>query len=114
GDNGTTLVLVDGSTSGYQVQLATNAFSQITAATNAPPSGGGSVYAFYGADRLDMLDGFMVFNQPGTRNFYSTYNNEIVFDALFFAAKNGYSDNLVCRLLLEKKNLGFVSRVVWI
>src|SRR6185437_14568271 len=30
GDNGTTLVLVDGSTAGYQVELATNAFSQIT------------------------------------------------------------------------------------
>lgn len=94
-DNGTTLVLVDGSASGYQVNLTTNAFSPISEATNAPPSAGGGVYAFYGATRCDILDGFMLFNQPGTRNFYSTYNNEIVFDALYFAAKNGYSDNLV-------------------
>jgi hypothetical protein len=50
-----------------------------------------------------MIDGFMVFNQRGTRNFYSTLNNEIVFDSLFFAAKNGYSDNLVTLIVTRRE-----------
>ena len=100
-DNGTTLVLVDGTANGYQVALATNAFSPISEANNAPPSP--QVYAFYGADRNDMIDGFMVFNQPGTRNFYATYDNEIVFDSLYFSAKNVYSDPLVSVLCTRRE-----------
>lgn len=92
-DNGTTLVLVDGTVDGYQIDLTSRAFSRISEATNSPPSP--NVYAFYGADRVDAIDGYLLFNQPGTRNFYSTYLNEIVFDSTYFAAKNAYSDNLV-------------------
>jgi hypothetical protein len=61
------------------------------------------VFAFYGADRVDIIDGFMVLNQPGTRNFYSTYLNEVKFDSLFFAAKNGYSDNLVTIIVMKRE-----------
>jgi len=93
-DNGSTLVLVDGTTAGYQVRFGTSTLVPISESTNSPTVSG-AVFAFYGADRADVLDGYLLFNQPGTRNFYSTYNNEVVFDALFFAAKNGYSDNLV-------------------
>lgn len=102
-DNGTTLVLVDGSTNGYQVTLTTNAFSPISPAANSPPPLGGGVYAFYGADRVDMIDGFMLLNSPDTQNFYSTYNNEIVFDALYFASKNGYSDLLVTVIVTRRE-----------
>lgn len=114
-DNGTTAVIVDGSANGYQISLANNAFSQISEATNGPPSGSGAVYAFYGANRVDMLDGYMLFNQPGTQNFYSTYNNEIVFDALYFAAKNGYSDILVAVIvtLREIYLIGQRTTEIW-
>lgn len=107
-DNGTTLVLVDGSTRGWQIDLITNTFSEITAATNAPDPLSGAVYGFFGADRVDIIDGFIVLNQPNTRNFQSTYLNEIVFDALFFAAKNGYSDNLVT-ILVTKREIWLVG-----
>lgn len=100
-DNGTTLILVDGSPNGYQIDLATNAMTPINAANNSPPST--STFAFYGADRVDMLDGFTVLNQPGTQNFYSSYDNEPVFDALYFAAKNGYSDNLVTIIVTRRE-----------
>ena len=50
-----------------------------------------------------MIDGFLLFNQPGTRNFYVTYNNEVVFDATYFAAKNGYSDNLVAVIVSRRE-----------
>ena len=94
-DNGTSMVLVDGTPNGYEIDLTTVAFTPISEANNEPPPDTDAVYAFYGADRIDVLDGYLILNQPGTRNFYSTYNNEVVFDALYFAAKNGYSDNLV-------------------
>lgn len=112
-DNGTTLALVDGSSGGYQVALATRAFSAISAANNSPP--GPAVYAFYGADRIDALDGYLLLNQPGTRNFYSTYNNELVFDATYFAAKNGYSDNLVSVIVMRREIwlLGQRTSEIW-
>src|SRR5579862_158879 len=115
-DNGTTLILVDGSDQGYQVDLTTNAFSPINSTNNSPdPPVAGAVFAFYGADRVDIIDGFIVLNQPGTRNFYSTYLNEMKFDALFFAAKNGYSDNLVsiCVTKREIWLIGERTSEVW-
>jgi hypothetical protein len=103
-DNGTTLVIVDGSALGYQVDLVSNQLKPINAVNNNPdPPTAGAVFAFYGADRVDIIDGFMVLNQPGTRNFYSTYLNEVKFDSLFFAAKNGYSDNLVTIIVMKRE-----------
>jgi hypothetical protein len=112
-DNGTKLVIVDGSPNGYEVDLTTHVMTPINAANNSPPPT--SVFAFYGADRVDMVDGFMLFNQPGTRNFYSTYENEIVFDSLFFAAKNGYSDNLVTVVVARREIwlLGERTAEIW-
>ena len=102
-DNGTTLVLVDGSQLGWQIDLATRVMTQITEATNAPPPASLAVYAFYGADRVDIIDGYFVLNQPGTRNYYATYNNEVVFDALYFAAKNGFSDTLSSLIVTRRE-----------
>lgn len=102
-DNGTTMILVDGTSSGYQVSLSTQAFSPISESTNAPTQASTDVYGFFGADRVDILDGFLLLNQPGTRNFYCTQNNNVVFDALNFAAKNGYSDNLVVAVVTARE-----------
>lgn len=81
-DNGNYLVLVDGSVNGYTVELSTNTFSQI------------SDVNFLGADKVDYIDTFMVFNQPGTRNFYTTLSNVLTFDPLYFAGKVGSPDKL--------------------
>lgn len=107
-DNGVTAVLVDGSANGYQIDLATNVMTPITEAANEPPPEFGSVYAFYGANRVDIVDGFMVFNEPNTGNFYSTYDNEIIFDSLYFASKNSYSDNLVS-LIVSKRAIWLIG-----
>lgn len=119
-DNGTSLVLVDGTGNGYEVDLTTLAFSQISEANNGPPPdpyipADSPVYAFYGADRVDILDGFLIFNEPGTRNFYCTYNNEVVFDATYFAAKNGYSDNLVAPIVTDREIwlIGAKTTEIW-
>ena len=83
-DNGTTIVLVDNSANGYTIDLATNAFAQIS-----DPTG-----TFNGATRVDYIDTFILWNMPGTINFGSTLSNEITFDALYFAGKTDYPDLL--------------------
>lgn len=62
-DNGLVLCIVDGSTTGYVVDLATRAFGTINSA------------AFYGADRVDYVDTYFVFNRPGTTQFYISVGN---------------------------------------
>lgn len=62
-DNGQCLVLVDGSAQGYAVRLSDRAFGQIV-----DP-------AFYGADRVDYLDTYFVFNRPATAQFYICLSN---------------------------------------
>lgn len=99
-DNGTTLVLVDGSPNGYQINLSSNVMTRISAANNSPSSP--QVYAFYGANRVDIIDGFLLFNYPGTQSFYSTYGNAVQFDATWFSEKNGYSDKLVSVIVTHR------------
>lgn len=87
-DNGTTIVIVDGSVNGYMVPID---------ATSTP----GSLQliddpAFYGANRVDFIDTFLIFNQPNTNNFYTTTSNVVTpFDPTYFAAKEGWNDRLV-------------------
>lgn len=102
-DNGTTAVLVDSTTTGYQIDLTTRVMTTITAATNGPPPAALSVYEFNGGTRVDVMDGYIVVNDRGTRNFRSTYLNQIIWDALFFAAKNGFSDNLVAAVCQKRE-----------
>ncbi len=89
-DNGVYLVIVDGSTQGYTIKLADNSFALLTDSTGT----------FVGADVVDFIDTFFLFNKPGTNVFYSTIASALsggypTFDATYQAAKNGWVDNLV-------------------
>ena len=79
-------VLVDGPY-GYLYNIATQQFTQI-----ADPD-------FLGADRVAYIDGWWIFNQPGTQTFYTNYQQySTSFSGtlgLNFALKDGASDNLV-------------------
>ncbi len=81
-DNGIDLVLVDGTPKGYTVGLLTGAFAQITDVN------------FLGSSSLGYLDTFMLFNQPDTKNFYSTLSNVLTFNPVYIAAKTGFPDKL--------------------
>lgn len=83
-DNGIDGVLVDGSPKGWTIHLADNAFAEIS-----DPTG-----LFVGADRVDYIDTFILFNFPGTKNFGSTLSNVIEFDALYIAGKTNWPDNI--------------------
>lgn len=57
-DNGSVIVLVDGTTTGYAIDMASHAFGRIT-----DPN-------FLGASHVDQIDTFFVFNVVGTFKFY--------------------------------------------
>lgn len=82
-DNGTDIVLVDGSSNGYTIALSNDAFAKITQDS------------FYGGNVVQYASGFLVLPQPGTREFYVSLAFETDFDATDFASKTGFSDELV-------------------
>jgi hypothetical protein len=90
-DNGTNAFIVDGSKNGFTVDITTNVMIPC-----ADP-------AFYGADRVDYVDGYFVFNQPGTQHFYISKYNDITFDSLDIASKSTYSDNLVTLAVMHRE-----------
>jgi hypothetical protein len=77
-------VLVDGPY-GYVYNIATGTFAQIT-----DPD-------FLGADRVAFIDGWLIFNEPGTQNFYTNAPTPytITFQASFFAKNDTSSDHLI-------------------
>lgn len=102
-DNGQQILLVDGSINGYQIVMATRLLSQV-----GDPN-------FLGADRVDFLDSFLVMNQPGTPNWYSTLSNQIVFNALDFASKTAWPDPIQAVVTVERQVwvLGTKKSEIW-
>jgi hypothetical protein len=64
-DNGSVLIIVDGSPQGYAIDLTKPArpFAQITDGN------------FLGATRVDYVDTFFLFNEPGTNSWYSSLSD---------------------------------------
>lgn len=83
-DNGFVWVLVDGTSGGWTGALGGTDFAAINDSTGT----------FIGADRVDYIDTYLLFNQPNTVFFYSTHSNELTFDGLFIAGKTGWPDNI--------------------
>jgi hypothetical protein len=106
-DNGATLVIVDGSQYGYQVPLNNLTSSGWQAITDP---------AFFGSPRVDYIDTFMIFTQPGTGNMYTT-NSGIVtpFDPTYAVAKEGWNDLLVTAVCLHDNIwlLGNTTTEIW-
>ena len=102
-DNGLELVIVDGSASGWKVTLAGDVFAPITEP------------AFYGADRVQFLDTYFLFNKPGTPQFYVSDSLATTFDPLWFADKETFSDELITIAVVRHELWLLGSRVseVW-
>ena len=98
-------VLVDGSPNGWSINLGTGAFAQIN-----DPTG-----TFVGADKLDYIDTFVLFNVPGTNQFGSTLSNELQFDSLYVAGKTNYPD-LLQTLIVNRHEIllfGSLKTEIW-
>ena len=98
-------LVVDGSSQGWQVNLASGAFSAVI-----DPTG-----SFVGADRVDYIDTFVLFNIPGTNQFGCTLSNELAFDQLNLAAKTDYPD-LLQTLIVNRHEIilfGTLKSEIW-
>lgn len=106
-DNGTTALLVDGSTSGWTIDLASNAFAPVDDTSGL----------FTGASFVDVIDGFMIWNViTSVRNFASTLDNtSFPTDPLYIAGKNIYPDPLQALIVNRHEILliGTVRSEIW-
>lgn len=110
-DNGLAVVVVDGSANGYAIDLAAHTFGSI------PPTN------FYGADRVDFVDTYLLFNRPETNQWYislasATYamlTGGSAFDALDIAAKTGWPDNIATLMVMHREvwTLGELKSEIW-
>jgi hypothetical protein len=105
-DNGTTILLVDGSSQGYTIALATHAF-----AIYVDASGG----LFQNVDRVDYLDTFLFMNCGGTRRWISTTAATTVIDPTYFAEKVGAPDLLETLIAVHHEIIlvGQLTSEVW-
>ena len=95
-DNGLMMAIVDGSPYGWSIDLTNDTFAQI-----ADPTG-----MFSGADVVQYLDTYLLFNKPKTPQFYSSDSLSLKFDPLWFANKQSFSDLLV--------TLAVAKREIWL
>jgi hypothetical protein len=102
-DNGADVMIVDGSSSGYTVNLLTLAFSKI----NDP--------AFLGSNRVDYCDTFFVLSQPNLPTFYYSLSNSTSFDGLDFAQKTGFPDAIQAVAVIHSEVwlVGAMTSEVW-
>lgn len=82
-DNGVVAVFVDGTMNAPTVNLSTFVTSAMSGA------------GWYGASFVDFLDGFFIFNKPGSQQFYITSAYGVEIDALDFASSESQPDLLV-------------------
>lgn len=102
-DNGTDVLLVDGTVAGYLINLSSNMMTTI------------SDPAFYGANRVDYAGTCFVLNRPNTTQFYISRPNSTVFDPLDFGQKTSSPDPLVAVVALNNQIwlLGRLKGEVW-
>lgn len=92
--NGTVIMLVTGP-EGYVVTPNVNpALSTVTQIVNP---------AFLGADKVDYIDGYFVFNQPGTGRFQITGLFATTVDPLDFATAEGSPDLLISLIVNQRE-----------
>jgi hypothetical protein len=103
-DNGQQCLIVDGSSTGYQITLPDYTLSAIVSD------------AFYGADNVYFLDGRFVLNRPGTGQFYLSDLYATTFNALYFATAETSPDNLVSHIVDHREIwlFGDLTTEVWV
>jgi Phage stabilisation protein len=102
-DNGVTAMIADG-TARYSYNWVTNAFAVLADG------------AFPAATRVDDVDTFMVYNNPGTNQWGCTNAGSSASSALNVSAKDGFSDNLISLIVNQREVylLGEKTTEVWV
>jgi hypothetical protein len=90
-DDSVNLVIAAGSSAGYYLSLSTNVLTQYSAAL------------YNGCAVPDYLDGYIIFNQPLSQTFYlSLPGDATTIYPAYSAAKEGFSDNLVRSIVVNR------------
>lgn len=95
-DNGQQVMVLDGSTSAWTIDMTTQELASYTDSTGL----------FQGATYGAHMDTFTLFNKPGTNQFLSTLSNTFEFDATYVAAKATSPDAL--------QGVAVVHRSLWL
>lgn len=95
-DVGNQIVVVNGTVNGWVIDMTSRAFAAISDMTGT----------FVGANRVDYLQSYFLFNAPGTPYWYISLPNSVTFNALDVAAKASYADSI--------QTLGVRQREVWL
>jgi hypothetical protein len=104
-DNGTNLVVADGSPTGYITTLEGTDWNPISDSTGT----------FQGANQWAFVDTFLIWNLPNSVFFGSTLSNQVVFDPLYIGGKAAYPDNLKS-IFVNRREIflfGDVKSEVW-
>lgn len=113
-DNGFDWMLVDGSSQGWTGKLTDTSFGLVV-----DPTAGSDTPTFVGADRVDYLDGFLVFNQINSRKFGSTEADKVTFPnpggtppapSFYVATKNGWPD-IIMSLYVNRHEIILFGRL---
>lgn len=77
--------------------IASSTQTAVTLSLTIPAFGKIADLAFLGADRVAFIEGWLIFNQPGTRTFYTNapVPYTLTFAGAFYALKDSSTDNLV-------------------
>lgn len=102
-DNGTDMLIGDGSANSYAVALGSRIFSSSPIAD------------YFGASRLAALDTYLIGKMPGAATFFASDSGGITFDPLWVANKVGYPDPLVTLAVAGREIwlIGSVTTEVW-
>lgn len=93
-DNGKDILLVDGSGQGYDILMSARTMTQV-----GDPN-------FTGADRVDFVDSFLVFNEVGTGLWGASLSNQVAFNALDFGSLTAWPGTI--------QTIAAVQREVWL
>lgn len=102
-DNGFSIVIVDGSSLGWTIDITTKVMKAIS-----DPN-------FYGATRADITDTFLIFNRPNTNNWFVSLSNQVAFNALDIASKAANPDKLQSVIVCQNNPwlIGTTTSEVW-
>lgn len=82
-DNGTNIIIVDGSIMGYSYNMLTGIYKQLTS------------LGWLGSDQVDFIDTYFLANFPNTPTWYISDSEDITFDPTQFTGKSSYPDYTV-------------------
>jgi len=97
--------IVDGANR-YYWYATTNVFKKLPI-TDGP---------WVGADSVDTVDNYIIYNQPGTQNWAATDLDSVFSTSAYYGSKDGAPDNLVS-LIVDRRQvflLGEVTSEVWV